>query len=172
MKDLIKRIIREELTNKQQFLWDLTKSSGYNTAFKMVGGVENYINILYGGDYEKFVRDNNIQVVKFGNDGLSMYIHPTLAHLLGAKDKKFLGVDYLDLGKFSFGPKGGIQYSFNADLMPVKQNGEVINYKVVGTSGDSGFGYSFISKRNTLGKRARQQIFKQIIDKFGLQKYI
>jgi hypothetical protein len=43
---------------------------------------------------------------------------------------------------------------------------------VVGTSGDSGFGYSFINKRNTLGKRARQQIFKQIIDKYNLQKYI
>jgi len=43
---------------------------------------------------------------------------------------------------------------------------------VVGTSGDSGFGYGFINKRNTLGKRYRQQIFKQIIDKFELGDYV
>jgi hypothetical protein len=172
MKSLIRKIIREELTNKQQMLVDLTKSAGIKTASNAVGGIDNYINLLYGGDFEKFVKDNDIQVVKFSNDGMNMYIHPILADLLGAKDKKFLGADYLDLGKFRYGPNGGIQYSFNAELMPVKQNGEVINYRVVGTSGDSGFGYSFITKRNTLGKRARQQIFKQIIDKYRLEKYL
>lgn len=172
MKDLIRKVLREELTNKQQMLVDLTKSSGFKTASNAVGGIDNYINILYGGDFKKFIEDNNIQVVKFSNDGMNMYIHPLLADLLGAKDKKFLGADYLDLGKFSYGPQGGIRYSFNSELMPMKQNGEVVNYKVVGTSGDSGFGYSFITKRNTLGKRNRQQIFKQIIDKYGLEQYI
>ena len=172
MKELIKKVIREELTNKQQMLIDLTKSSGFKTASNAVGGIDNYINILYGGDFKKFTEDNNIQVVKFSNDGLNMYIHPILSDLLGANDKKFLGADYLDLGKFSYGTKGGIQYSFNAELMPMKQSGEVVNYRVVGTSGDSGFGYSFITKRNTLGKRNRQQIFKQIIDKYGLEKYL
>jgi hypothetical protein len=54
----------------------------------------------------------------------------------------------------------------------VKSNGEIIRYKVVGASGDSGFGYSFITKRNTLGKRNRQQIFSQIIDKYKLKKYL
>jgi hypothetical protein len=52
----------------------------------------------------------------------------------------------------------------------VRSNGEIIRYRVVGTSGDFGFGYSFITKRNTLGKRNRQQIFSQIMDKYGLQK--
>jgi hypothetical protein len=46
-----------------------------------------------------------------------------------------------------------------------------IMWRVVGTSGDSGFGYGFISTRNTLGKRARMQIFKQIIDKYKLDSY-
>jgi hypothetical protein len=174
MKDLIRKVLREELTNKQQMLVDLTKSSGFKTASNAVGGIDNYINILYGGDFKKFIEDNNIQVVKFSNDGMNMYIHPLLADLLGAKDKKFLGADYLNLGKFRYGTQGtnGSGYSFNAELMPMKQNGEVVNYKVVGTSGDSGFGYSFITKRNTLGKRNRQQIFKQIIDKYGLEQYI
>lgn len=172
MKDFIRKVLREELTNKQQMLVDLTKSSGFKTASNAVGGIDNYINILYGGDFKKFIEDNNIQVVKFSNDGMNMYIHPLLADLLGAKDKKFLGADYLDLGKFGYGPQGGIRYSFNAELMPMKQDGEVVNYRVVGTSGDSGFGYSFITKRNTLGKRNRQQIFKQIIDKYGLEQYI
>jgi hypothetical protein len=45
-------------------------------------------------------------------------------------------------------------------------------YKVLGASGDSGFGYSFITKKNTLGVRYRQQIFKQIIDKYDLSKYM
>lgn len=172
MKQLIRQILREELSNKQQMLTDLIKTSGFNVASKMVGGIDNVISILYGGDFDKFVKDNNIQVVKFSNDGLNMYIHPVLADLLGANDKKFLGADYLDLGKFRYGTKEGLQYSFNAELMPIKQNGEVVNYRVVGMSGDSGFGYSGISKRNTLGKRYRQQIFKQIVDKFGLEKYL
>ena len=172
MKDLIRQVLREELTSTQEKLTRLTQSLGISKAADFVGGIDRYINILYGGDFEKFIKENDIQAVRFSNDGLNMYIHPVLGNLLGAKDKKFLGADYLDLGKFGYGPKDGIRYSFNAELMPMKQNGEVINYRVVGTSGDSGFGYSFINKRNTLGKRARQQIFKQIIDKYNLQKYI
>jgi hypothetical protein len=42
----------------------------------------------------------------------------------------------------------------------------------VGSSGDYGFGHHFINKRNTLGKRYRQQIFKQIIEKYGLEPYM
>jgi hypothetical protein len=68
MKDLIRKVLREELTNKQQMLVDLTKSSGFKTASNVVGGIDNYINILYGGDFKKFIEDNNIQVVKYSND--------------------------------------------------------------------------------------------------------
>jgi hypothetical protein len=39
-------------------------------------------------------------------------------------------------------------------------------------SGDSGFGYGFLSQRNTLGKRYRQQIFEQIIDKIKLGEFM
>jgi hypothetical protein len=172
MKELIRKVIKEELTNKQQMLVNLTKSSGFETASNAVGGIDNYISILYGGDFKKFTEDNNIQVVKFSNDGMNMYLHPSLVEYLGEPNKRFPSSEYKSIGKFRYGPSGGLNYSFIADLQPMKQNGKVVNYRVVGRSGDSGFGYSFITKRNTLGKRYRQQIFKQIIDKYGLEQYI
>jgi hypothetical protein len=43
--------------------------------------------------------------------------------------------------------------------------------RVAGTCGDHGFGYSFISQRNKIGKRGRAQIFKQIIEKYNLKNY-
>lgn len=60
MRDLIRRIIKEQIVDKKQMLQDLVKSSGFNTGVKMVGGPENYIRIMYGGDFNKFVQDNNI----------------------------------------------------------------------------------------------------------------
>ena len=168
MKELIKKVIREELTNKQQMLIDLTKSSGFKTASNAVGGIDNYINILYGGDFDKFVKDNNIRIVKFSDDGLNMYLDPIFVDLLMLDNGSF---GEKKLGKFSYG-KGVLTYSFTAQLQPMKQDGEIVRYRVVGTSGDSGFGYSFITKRNTLSKRSRQQIFKQIIDKYGLEEYL
>jgi hypothetical protein len=170
MRFLIKKIIKEQLSNKQQSLYDLINSSGGEVASKMVGGYDNLIRFLYGGDFKKYVEENNIEVVKFGSDGMSMYLHPSLVELLGLNSGNWKYE--LILGKFSYGSPNGISYSFTANLQPIKQNGEVIKYKVVGTSGDSGFGYSFITKKNTLGKRYRQQIFKQIVDKYELGKYI
>lgn len=98
---------------------------------------------------------------------MNMYLTPIFVDLLMLDNSNFGGKK---LGKFRFGSKDGLNYSFNAELLPVRSNGEIIRYRVVGTSGDFGFGYSFITKRNTLGKRNRQQIFSQIMDKYGLQK--
>ena len=172
MKELIRKILREELTSTQEKLLRLSKSLGIKGAAEFVGGIDRYINIMYGGDFEKFVKENDVKVVTFSSDGLNMNLHPLLVELIGLPDKRFAGTDMKQLGKFSYGPKDGIRYSFTADLIPIKQDGEITKYRVVGTSGDSGFGYSFITKSNTLGKRARQQIFQQIIDKYNLQKYI
>jgi hypothetical protein len=166
---LVKRVIKEELSNKQQSIKDLVKSSGITAAIKIVGGPENYIKLMYDGDFDKFVKDNNIQIVKISDDGMSMYLDPIFVNLLMLNDSIF---GAKKLGKFRYGPKDGLNYSFDAELLPQKSNGEIIRYKVVGTSGDSGFGYSFITKRNTLGKRNRQQIFKQIIEKYNLEKFL
>ena len=38
-------------------------------------------------------------------------------------------------------------------------------------SGSSGFGYSAITKRETLGKTYRSQIYQQIVDKYNLEDY-
>ena len=167
MRDLIRRIIKEQIVDKKQMLQDLVKSSGFNTGVKMVGGPENYIRLMYGGDFNKFVQDNNIQVARISDDGMNMYLDPMFVDLMMLDNSNFGGKK---LGKFRFGSKDGLNYSFNAELLPVRSNGEIIRYRVVGTSGDFGFGYSFITKRNTLGKRNRQQIFSQIMDKYGLQK--
>ena len=82
MRDLIKKILKEELTLKQQHIVDLVKTSGFKTAIKMVGGPENYIKLMYGGDFNKFVKDNNIRIVKFSDDGLNMYLDPIFVELL------------------------------------------------------------------------------------------
>jgi hypothetical protein len=166
---LVKRVIKENLLNTRQLIKDLVKSSGITAAIKIVGGPENYIKLMYDGDFDKFVKDNNIQIVKISDDGMSMYLDPTFVDLLMFDDSMF---GAKKLGKFRYGPKDGLNYSFDAELLPQKSNGEIIRYKVVGTSGDSGFGYSFITKRNTLGKRNRQQIFKQIIEKYNLEKFL
>ena len=76
------------------------------------------------------------------------------------------------LGKFGYGAKNGMQFAFNAGLMTGPKKHNLTYYRVVGSSGDSGFGYSFINKRNTLGKRYREQIFNQIVDKYKLQEYL
>ena len=170
MKQLIRQILREELSNKQQMLTDLIKTSGGEIASKMVGGYDNLINILYDGDFKNYDKENNIDAVRFGSDGMSMYFHPSFVEILGLKNGHWMGEKIL--GRFSYGSPNGLRYSISANLYPLKQNGEITSYKVVGMSGDSGFGYSGISKRNTLGKRYRQQIFKQIVDKFGLEKYL
>lgn len=171
MRENIKQIIREEIS-KSDKIKELIASQGFDFASKIVGGIDRVINIVYGGDFEKFVKDNDIKVVTFSNDGLNMYLHPSLVEYLGEPDKRFPSSEYKSIGKFRYGPSGGLNYSFTADLQPVKQNSSIVKYRVVGTSGDSGFGYSFITKRNTLGKRYRQQIFQQIIDKYNLQKYL
>ena len=170
MRDLIKKILKEQLSNRQEMLLDLVKSSGGEVAAKMVGGYDNLINLVYNGDFAKYAKENNIEVVRFGKDGMNMYLDPSLVDLMGLKKGHWK--DEIILGKFSYGSPNGIRYAFSAYLQPLKQDGEIKSYRVVGTSGDSGFGYSYINKRNTLGKRYRQQIFKQIIDKFGLEKYL
>jgi hypothetical protein len=164
----INTLLKRDFSDKQQMLVNMVKTYGADTVIKLIGGVENYVKILYDGDFDKFF-ENYHDTVKISNDGLSMYFSPFLVEILPLDDLSF---SEKKLGTFSFGPKDGLKFAFNARLYPVKQGGEIKRYKVVGTSGDSGFGYGYISKKNTLGKRYRQQIFKQILDKYNLNKYV
>ena len=79
--------------------------------------------------------------------------------------------DEKKLGKFKFGRKNDTQYSFDARLRKVNHVTGKVVWKVVGMSGSSGFGYSFIPKRETLAKTYRMQIFQQIVDKYNLNDY-
>jgi hypothetical protein len=174
MTDLIRRILREETESKKDAIKSMIKKSGLETAAKVMGGVDSLIKILYDGDILKFGEETNTPLAYMSTDRMNLYIHEALVNELGLKDKSWGSRNEKELGKFAYGSKNGLRYAFNATLAPTRlprlhnQN----YYRVVGTSGDSGFGYSFINKKNILGVRYRQQIFKQIIDKYDLSKYM
>lgn len=162
---------KEEPTNSgKENLLKLKEKIGFDKALKAVGGLENFIRIVYGGDIKKFFEDNDIKPYYITAEP-NLYIDDIIVQSLDLPDAAFGGGREKELGKFSW-VSGGIRYSFTAYLRRTIFSSGKIEWRVVGQSGDSGFGYSFITQRNTLRKRARMQIFQQIIDKYNLQKYI
>ena len=174
MRDLIKKILKEQTESKKDVLKSMLQQSGIELTSKLMGGIDNLIKVLYDGDILKFSEDTTTPLAYMSIDKMNLYLHEALVKELGFQDKKY----YYDgpktekeLGDFSFGSKNGIKFKFNARLYPTKLHDQPY-YKVVGLSGDSGFGYAFINKKNVLGVRYRQQIFKQIIDKYNLEPYM
>lgn len=162
---------KEEPTNSgKENLLKLKEKIGFDKALKAVGGLENFIRIVYGGDIKQFFKDENIEPYRISSEP-NLYISDIIVQSLELKDAPFSSGKEKDLGDFSW-VSGGIRYKFNGYLRRVNFTSGKVEWRVVGQSGDSGFGYSFITKKNTLGKRARMQIFQQIIDKYNLQKYI
>lgn len=164
-------VINEQSESKKDALKSLLSQSGVEVASRVMGGLDNVINILYDGDIMKFSEDTHTPLAYMSTDKLNLYLHEVLVEKLGLKDKNYLSRNEKELGYFRFGPKNGLGYKFTATLSPTRLHNQRY-YKVVGTSGDSGFGYAFINQKNTLGVRYRQQIFKQIIDKYGLEPYM
>ena len=173
MTDLIRRILREETASKKDVIKSMIKKSGLETAARVMGGVENLIKILYDGDLIKFSEDTITPLAYMSTDGMNLYLHAALVNELGLENLNSYTSfsNPKTLGKFRYGSKNDIQYAFTANLEPTRLHNHPY-YRVVGASGDSGFGYGYITKRNTLGKRYRQQIFKQVIDKYGLEPYM
>ena len=172
MKELIRKILKEETSaDQKEIIQDIMNEFGNKTAIKYLGGLDNFINIMYDGDLIKFSEDTTTPLAYMSLDRMNLYLHKALVDELGIKESKSWHSDEKELGKFIFGSKNGHEFSFNARLRPHRLHDQKY-YKVLGTSGDSGFGYSFITKKNTLGVRYRQQIFKQIIDKYGLEPYM
>ena len=177
LQESIRKILREEteipVDNDKELIDNLVSEYGLDTAIKYLGGIDNYINIRYDGDIKEYSNENHIKLVILADDNMNMYINELLVRkLVGVEDNKYTSWGEKKIGKFRYGSKNGIQYAFNAGLIPGPKKYNLTYYRVVGTSGDSGFGYSFINKRNILGKRYRQQIFNQIIDKYKLQEYL
>jgi hypothetical protein len=164
-------VINEQSESKKDVLKSTLKQSGIEVTSKLMGGLDNVINILYDGDIMKFSEDTHTPLAYMSTDKLNLYLHEVLVEKLGLKDKNYLSRNEKELGDFRFGSKNGLGYKFTATLSPTRLHNQRY-YKVVGISGDSGFGYAYINKKNTLGVRYRQQIFQQIIDKYGLEPFM
>lgn len=111
------------------------------------------------------------QTYKIVND-MSMYISGWVLDNLNLDNQIRFNRKEYDLGVYRWA-HGGFNYRFTAKARELKKDvfGSSDWHQVMGLSGDSGFGYSFITKRNTIGKRGRKQIFKQIIDRLGLDSF-
>ena len=166
-----KHLYNEQAESKKDALKSMLQQSGIEVTSKLMGGIDNLINVLYDGDIMKFSEDTHTPLVYMSVDEMSLYIHVALVEKLGLENANFSSREKT-LGKFRYGTKNGMQYAFTANLKPNSILHDQPYYKVVGTSGHSGFGYAFINKKDTLGKRYRQQIFKQIIDKYNLEPYM
>jgi hypothetical protein len=175
MKKLIRHIIKEEtdqVENKKLSGKDRLKiiadNFGFEYAVRAVGGMDAYVRIVFDGDLKKFYQENGMEPYTITSQP-NLYIDDLIVKMLDLPDTAYSKKEK-DLGKFSW-VSGGIRYQFNARLYLNEYASGKIMWRVVGQSGDSGFGYGWISTRNTLGKRARMQIFKQIIDKYKLDSY-
>ena len=165
-------VINEQSESKKDALKSMLKQSGMAVTSKLMGGIDNLIKVLYDGDIMGFSEDTHTPLVYMSTDKMALYIHDALVEKLGLNNNsRPLHRDEKELGDFRFGSKDNMIYKFTARLYPTNLHDQTY-YKVVGLSGDSGFGYGFISKKNILGLRNRQQIFKQIIDKYNLEPYM
>ena len=168
----MKIIIRDELVNN---LRDQIKTLGVSEVCKLIGGGETLLKVAFNGNLIEFYKSTGFVPYKFDSTGENMYIDNLLIESLNLDDVSNQRYDSgKKLGDFRW-TSGGMNYKVNTILSsPFKSiNGQELR-RVIGRSGDSGFGdsYAGISKRNTIGKRGRTQIFKQIIEKYKLNSYI
>ena len=163
--------IPEEEPSKGKTVRRLVQDIGLTEVVEIMGGIDRVIELGYNGDLIKFSEETTTPIAYMSTDGMNLYLHEALINELGLENANFPSGPKT-LGKFVYGSKNGYQYAFTAKLSPTILHDQLLYYKVVGRSGDSGFGYSFMNKSDTLGKRYRQQIFKQIIDKYGLKPYM
>ena len=172
MRELIRKILNESKVKDQ--LKQSIEDDGLTETADKVGGFDNLINLLYDGDVMEFYKDNGIKPVNFSNDGMNMYIDDIIIDQLDLPISSYSRRNEKKLGDFKWVAGGG-DYKISVAVHPI-----TISYygyqqplwKVVGRSGDYGFGYGFITKTHELGKRSRNRIFQQIIDKYNLQQYL
>jgi hypothetical protein len=121
--------------------------------------------------YDDFNLENKTTIVYLSQDRMRLFIHDVVIQSMGFKDIPFTKDKEKELGKFVFGSKNSMRYSFDARLRKTTLNG-VIYWSIVGTSGSYGFGYGFLTKKETIGIRYRTQIYKQILEKYDWEKYL
>jgi hypothetical protein len=167
------RILIKETSSEK--LRELIKTIGLTEVIKLVGGINTLMKVAFNNDLKEYYKSTGYVPYKFDAWKENMYIDEMLVQSLNLKND-WSGKEKV-LGDFRFGPKNGMDFKFTAYLTDPRtlgggSNSNQMFRRVIGTCGDSGFGYSHITKRNTLGKRARTQIFKQIIEKYNLNSFL
>jgi hypothetical protein len=156
----------------QDKLSEIAKKYGVNNAVKSVGGVNRYIKIMHNDDLSNFYKKSKLTPYYLSDNKMTLYIDDFIVQMYGFEDDRFVAKEKGKfLGDFRYGTKDHMCYKFTAHICPHFLNGQKM-WRVIGTSGDSGFGYWWISKKNTLGVRKRTQIYNQIIERFKLNDYL
>ena len=66
----------------------MIKDFGYETAIKYLGGLDNFINIMYDGDLIKFSEDTTTPIAYLSRDLMNFYLHEALVKQLGIEESK------------------------------------------------------------------------------------
>ena len=162
----------------QDKLSEIAKKYGVKNAIKSVGGIDRYIKLMYDGDLSNFYKKSNLLPYKLSDNKMTLYIDDLIVQMYKFEDDRLVAKNKSKLlGDFSYGSKNYMSYKFTAHICPHFLNGSYFlngqkMWRVIGTSGDSGFGYWWIAKKNTLGVRHRTQIYNQIIERFKLNDYL
>ena len=157
----------------QNKLKEIAKKYGIDNAVKAVGNnMDRYLKIMCDGDINKYYKEMQLSPYKLSDDKMILYIDDLIVKMHNFEDDRLVAKDKSKkLGNFSYGSKNYISYKCTAHIYPHSVNGQKM-WGVIGTSGDSGFGYWWIANKNTLGLRHRTQIYKQIIERFKLNDYL
>lgn len=159
-----------KITERQrEKIIDLLTTKKTGDVIKLLGGVNNLLKI-FNNDLKEFYKSTGFVPYKFDSTGENMYIDNLLLESLNLEDS--WNKIEKKLGDFRW-KSGGMNYKLTSYVSSpfISLQGQELR-RVLGTCGDSGFGYSYITKRNTIGKRGRTQIFKQIIEKYNLDSYL
>lgn len=165
-----------KITEKQrEKIIKLLSNRNPQEVFKLLGGVDNFLKIVNNDLKEFYELTGYVPYTRDELDGGRMHIDKILIDRLNLEDKPHWIDEQKKLGDFIIGTKNGPKYTFNAVAI-----GKVINttngqvFMIVGGMCDElglGFGYTDLKQKEMLGKRAKSQIYKQIIEKYNLDSY-
>ena len=160
----------------KEIIKDLVDNVGMTNAIKYIGGIDKLIEVYGGFDeikqdfFEKYGR----YPVYISSDGMAMYIADFIIPIMNKERQVSNRIILQDNFRVK---SNGMNYALSVILVKVKLSGHNWNdgqyfWKVTGTSGSHGFGLSFITKKETFGKRIRKQVFDQVIEKYNLKPFM
>jgi len=163
MSEIITKDVHRDLLLK------MIKEFGVKYPSELVGSTNKLINFLFKGDLREFYKKTNTKPYVITNNNLTMCIDDVIISTLHLPNGFLKGE--VHLGNFVWYSQGS-NYSVKVFARPYtsKIDGQK-KWRVMGVCGDYGFGYAFISQKNTIGVRGRTQIYKQIIEQYQLNNY-